>query len=482
MKRIYAAVLLSIPFIVVLPMIYPESIIYRDYYRYMKTITLLANMLICMFFAARSKERDERIFFILIGVSMLFFFVDGIFDIISIYSSYPIDIYDAISDFVGILPILFLLFYRIIVDFKHIKKENRTTLLFGSIVSSSGFILLGVVVLRVALSTPGISINDILLYLPFLIVNILMMVLLVTLYILYVEVNFRYYILALLSGYFFLFVGDVFEFMYALYKGIGNRIASRSVTLFAFALLFVILVWIRSSNISISTLSQIEEERTKYKKLYLELDDKLRDLLVLTQFLRHDFGNDIVVISNALEIYKEKPSKDLMMMAEKRLKLMEERISNLRTKEEIYSSLKTVAIPITFIEDIAKLFKNVSIRIKNRKLQVRGNQLLNSVLFNIIDNSFKHGGKNVDVKIDVDTRDRFVIIKIIDNGTGMTDQQKTIIRNRVATLDENLEIPDSVGLMLAKTTINGLGGELIIEDNKPRGTIIILELPIFEEK
>ena len=482
MKRIFVGVLLSIPFIAVLPMIYAESIIYQDYYRYMKTAFLLANMIICIIFATRSKERDERFFFFLIGVSMFFFFVDGIFDIISIYSSYPIEIYDAISDFVGNLPILALLIYRIVVDFKHIKKENRTTLLFGSIVSSSGFVLLGVIVLRVALSTPDIPISDILLYLPFLIANILMMVLLVTLYILYVEVNFRYYILALLSGYFFLFVGDVFEFMYALYKGVVNRIISRSVTLFAFTLLFAVLVWIRGSKISISTLSQIEEERTKYKKLYLDLDDKLRDLLVLTQFLRHDFGNDIVVISNALEIYKEKPSKDLMMMAEKRLKLMEERISNLRTKEEIYSSLKTVAIPITFIEDIAKLFKNVSVRIRNRKILVRGNQLLNSVLFNIIENSFKHGGKNVNVKIDVNLRDRFVIMKIIDDGVGMTDQQKTIIRNRVATLDENQEIPESVGLMLAKTTINGLNGELFIEDNKPQGTIIIIELPLFEEK
>jgi signal transduction histidine kinase len=448
----------------------------------MKTVILLANMLICVIFASRSKERDERIFFSLLSASMFFYLIDGIFDIISIYSSYPVDIYNALSDLAGNLPILILLIYRIIVDFKHIKKENRTTLLFGSIVSSSGFILLGVIVLRVALSTPEILLNDILLYLPFLIVNILIMVLLVTLYILYVEANFRYYILALLSGYFFLFVGDVFEFMYALYKGLGNRITSRAMTLFAFTLLFVVLVWIRSSNVSISTLSQIESERTKYKKLYLDLDDKLKDLLVLTQFLRHDFGNDIVVISNALEIYKEKPSVDLMMMAQKRLKLMEERISNLRSKEEIYSSLKTVAIPITFIEDIAKLFKNVSVRLRNRKIIVRGNQLLNSVLFNIIDNSFKHGGENVSVQIDVKTKDKHAIIKIIDNGVGMTDQQKTIIRNRVATLDENLEIPDSVGLMLAKTTINGLSGELFIEDNKPQGTIIIIELPLFEEK
>ncbi len=482
MKRNLVFLLLSIPFIVVVPMFFDNSLLYTDYFRYMIATILFANLVICMIFATRSKESDERIFFVLLSASVFFYLIDSIFDIIAIYSNYPIKIYNSISDFVGNLPIVFLLIYRFVIDFKYIRKENRTSLLLGSIASSSGFVLIGVIALKVAFSTPDIPVSDIFLYLPFLIVTILIMVLLVMLNILYVEVNFRYYLLALLSGYFFAFIGDVFELFWGLYGGIENRIVARSMTLFAFTLLFVVLVWIRGSNISISTLSQIESERMKYKKLYLELDDKLSDLLVLTQFLRHDFGNDIVVISNALEIYKENPSVDLMIMAQKRLKLMEERISKLRTKEEIYSSLKTVAIPITFIEDIAKLFKNVSVRLRNRKMLVRGNQLLNSVLFNIIDNSFKHGGENVSVQIDVKTKDKHVIIKIIDNGVGMTDQQKTIIRNRVATLDENLEIPESVGLMLAKTTINGLSGELFIEDNKPQGTIIILELPLFEEK
>ncbi len=482
MKRVYVGLLLTIPFIVVVPMLSGLSIIYNDYFRYMKTVILLANLIICIFFAIKCKERDERTFFILLSASMFFYFIDGIFDIISLNSSYPIPIYDAISDFVGNLPILILLIYRIIVDFKHIKKENRTNLLLGSIVSSSGFVLVGIIALRIAFSKAEISVSDILLYLPFLIVTVSIMVLLVTLYILYVEVNFRYYILALLTGYFFAFIGDVFEFLYAIDGVKADRITARSMTLFAFTLLFVVLIWINQSNISISTLSQVEAERERYKKLYLDLDDKLRDLLVLTQFLRHDFGNDIVVVSNALEIFREKPSTDLLVMAENRLKRMEDRISNLRTKEEIYSSLKTQAIPIIFIEDITKLFKNISVRIKNRRLHIRGNQLLNAVLFNIIDNSFKHGGENVEVQIDVDTKDDFCIIKIIDNGIGMTEQQKKNIENQIATLDENLEIPDSVGLTLAKTTVKGLNGEFIIEDNKPHGTVIILELPLFEEQ
>ena len=369
-----------------------------------------------LIFAIRSKERDERIFYVLLSSSALIYFIDFLADLLNLYlADYPLGIFDELSDLIGNLPILALLLYRIIADSRYIKKESRISLFLGSLVASSGFILLGVLALRVALSTAGIPLSDILLYLPFLIVNILNMALLVTLYILYVEANFRYFLLALLSGYFFIFVGDVFELLYGFYGNLGDRVVARLTTFFGFTLLLVVLLAIRLSNISLSTLKHIEIEREKYKELYLELDDKLRELLVFTQFLRHDFGNDIVVISNALEIYKKNQSVDLLKMAEKRLELMNERISSLRTKEELYSSLKIQAIPITFLEDITKLFKNISTRIKNRKIFIKGNQLLNSVLFNIIDNAFKHGGDSVEVKIFTETKDEYVIIYIVDN-------------------------------------------------------------------
>ena len=480
MKKSLTILLFSIPFLLIAPMFYEHELIYGDYFKYMIFLVMLINTIISIIFAIQSEEKDERIFFILLGLSLFFYLIDNLFDIIALHGDYPLDIYNAISDLVGNIPILFLLIYRVVKDYRLTKKSERLMLFMGSLVSSSGFILLGIIALRVAFSV-GIPISDIYLYLPFLIVDIAIMALLVTLYIYYIELNFRYYILALLSGYFFAFVGDVFELLYGLFEGVLNRIAARTATLFAFSLLMIVLIWTRGKKISISSLTQIEIEREKYKSLYLDLDDKVRDLLTLTQFLRHDFGNDIVVIANALEIYKEKPNEELLEMAERRLKRIEDRINTLRTQEEIYASLKTQPIPITFLEEIVKLFTNTSIRIKNRKTIIKGNQLLSSIFFNIIDNSFTHGGENVEVQVETRTVDDFVVIMIGDNGKGIPDSKKREILDYIHVFDESPTKPKNIGLSLAITTIKGLGGDLSIQDNEPSGTVIIVQIPEYKE-
>ena len=111
----------------------------------------------------------------------------------------------------------------------------------------------------------------------------------------------------------------------------------------------------------------------------------------MTQLLRHDLGNDIIVISNALELYQDKKSNELIKMASTRLKNMESRITKLRSSSEIFSSLKIEKIPISFINEVADLFDNVSVRIKDKKIYIWGNQLINFILFNVIENAFKHG-------------------------------------------------------------------------------------------
>lgn len=291
------------------------------------------------------------------------------------------------------------------------------------------------------------------------------------------QLSFRNYILAILVGYMFSFLGETYGLFYGLYGTINYRGIERIFTLLAFSYFFVTLVWVRRRKIVMTSLSEIEEERKKYKALYLEVDDKVRDLLILTQLLRHDLGNDIVVIANALDLYEERKTEDLYTIARNRLLGMEERIKRLRSSSEIYESLKVQKIPITFVEDVSKLFDNVNTKISNRNMSIKGNQLVNFILFNLIQNSFKHGGNDVKVRVTVDEKDDFAILKVIDNGKGISDDEKKQILRQVVTLEESEELPKGVGLSIAKTTIEGLGGTFTIEDNKPHGTIIVIEIP-----
>ncbi|MFW9852098.1 MAG: sensor histidine kinase [Candidatus Thorarchaeota archaeon] len=481
MKRIYSFILFSIPLIIIIPYFFPYFEDLTVYYKYMIFALTLINAGISIYFLIYAKEKDVRFFFILFGLSMFIYLLNTIFEIVEIYGTYPWEFFDNLSDFIGNLPILFLLVYRTFKDVQFLKRESRNIFLFGAIVASSGFLIVGLIASRLAIFV-GIPMSDFYLYLPFLIEVIVIMILLMTLYIMYVELSFRYYILALLTGYIFSFIGDTYQLFYGLFGDVNYRGIARIFDLLAFSYFLVTLIWVRTKKIVVSSITEIEEERRKYKALYLELDDKVRDLLILTQFLRHDLGNDIVVVSNALELYKEKTNEDLFSMATDRLYRMSDRIQKLRSTSEIYESLKIQKLPITFVNDVARLFKKVDVKIKNKNQFIHGNQLLGFILFNLIDNSFKHGGENVVVKVEVDETDDTVIIKVLDNGIGMTDQQKQAITNYIPTIKETEGLPKGVGLSLAKNTVEGIGGEFKIEDNIPQGTIIIMEFKKYIEE
>lgn len=476
MKRYFTWVLFAFPLIVIIPYFFPQFDDLTVYFRYMILLITLLNTAISVYFVTTSDKKDVRFFFSLFGASMLLYLLNNIFDIISIYRSYPSDIYDNLYAFIANMPILIFLLYRVIRDIRLLKPESRVILSFGAIAASSGFIIVGIVSARLGFER-GVSLEDFLLYLPFLIQIIAIMVLSITLYIMYMELSFRNYILALLTGFIFSFIGETYGLFYGLYGTTNYRGIERIFTLLAFSYFFVILWWVRRRKITVTSISEIEEERKKYKALYLELDDKVRDLLILTQLLRHDLGNDIVVIANALDLYEERKTENLFSIARNRLLGMEERIKKLRSSSEIYESLKIQKIPISFVNDVTKLFENVTTKISNKSISIKGNQLVNFILFNLIQNSFKHGGDEIEVSVTVDEVDNFAILKVIDNGIGIPDEEKKQILRQVVTLEESEELPKGVGLSIAKTTIESLGGSFSIEDNEPQGTIIVMEIP-----
>jgi signal transduction histidine kinase len=415
------------------------------------------------------------------GLSMFIYLLNTIFDVISIFREYPFELFSQISDFLGNLPILIFLVIRVILDARLIKLQSLNIFFFGSIIASTGFVIVAIMATRLAVSQ-GYLVSDFLIYLPFLIETILIMFLLLTLYIIYMEITFRYYILALLTGFAFLFLGDAYQLFYGIFGDIQFRGITRTFNLLGFSYLFAILIWVRGKKLVVSSITQIEEERKRYKALYLELDDKVRDLLILTQLLRHDLGNDIIVISNALELYKEKKSTDLLEIASKRLNNMEDRITKLRSSSEIYTSLRTEKIPVTFINEVAELFDNVTVKIKDKNLYIWANQLINFILFNIIENAFKHGGDGVNVTVNAEKTDHSILIEVIDDGIGIDDSIKSKILEYSLTITEKEWEPQGVGLSLAKNTIESFGGSFSIKDNTPKGSIVVMEFPLILPK
>ncbi len=121
-------------------------------------------------------------------------------------------------------------------------------------------------------------------------------------------------------------------------------------------------------------------------------------------------------------------------------------------------------------------------KIKDKKIYIWGNNLLNFILFNVIENAFKHGGEGINVIINAEKTDDSIVIEVSDNGKGMSDVEKGRILDYSLTITEKEWEPRGVGLSLAKTAIEGFGGSLQIEDNEPSGTIISMKFPLIISK
>lgn len=107
-------------------------------------------------------------------------------------------------------------------------------------------------------------------------------------------------------------------------------------------------------------------------------------------------------------------------------------------------------------------------------------KLIMQVIINIVDNSIKYTQEGSEIKITAENTDQFVTVHIADNGAGIPDNQKERVfemfftgEHRIADSHRSL----GLGLPLCKSIINAHGGEILLTDNKPHGSIFTFTVP-----
>ena len=107
-------------------------------------------------------------------------------------------------------------------------------------------------------------------------------------------------------------------------------------------------------------------------------------------------------------------------------------------------------------------------------------KLIIQVIINIVDNALKYTPENTHINIHTQKNKDMVLVKISDDGNGLSDKDKEKIFDMFYTV--NNQIVDSkrslgLGLALCKSIILAHGGEIDVKDNKPRGTVFSFTLP-----
>ncbi len=206
--------------------------------------------------------------------------------------------------------------------------------------------------------------------------------------------------------------------------------------------------------------------------------------------LAHEIKNPLTPIKLATERLIKKwknKDEDFDKVFEKSTKIIiseVESLKNLINSFQRFGKLpeikKEPVNPVSLIEEVVELYKgykNVSIYISTsgdiREVHLDP-QEFKRVLVNIIDNAIQAMNGKGEITISVKLNNS-LLIEVADNGPGIDDETK-----------EKLFLPyfskskegTGLGLAIARKIVKEHDGKIYVKDNKPRGTVFIIEVPL----
>jgi len=219
------------------------------------------------------------------------------------------------------------------------------------------------------------------------------------------------------------------------------------------------------------------------------LEARSEKLELLNRILRHDIRNDMTVVLAVLDLLAEHVADDdgADLVEEVR-----ERAQHVVDLTAILQDLMTVVldeadslqpVPVASVledelADVDAAFPRAITRIDGDlpDLPVRANEMLHSVFRNLLKNAVQHNDQDLpEVVVSATATDETVTVRIADDGPGIPDDRKTEVFGRD---EKGLESSGSgVGLFLVDRLVDEFGGSVHVEDNDPRGAVLVVELP-----
>jgi PAS domain S-box-containing protein len=226
-----------------------------------------------------------------------------------------------------------------------------------------------------------------------------------------------------------------------------------------------------------------------------ELARKRDQLRALNRVLRHDIRNDMQIVlglGRLLDDHVDEEGKEylrtILDTGEHVVELTRSSRDLARTVAgEAELPLEAVPLPETLQAELDRRREafghaTISLRGEIPDVDVRANDLLASVFRNLLNNAVQHSDRAepaVEISADITRGDHTAIVRVADDGPGIPpSRQETVFGKGEKGLESE---GTGLGLYLVQSLIEHYGGDVWIEANEPRGTVVVVELPIVEE-
>ena len=268
-------------------------------------------------------------------------------------------------------------------------------------------------------------------------------------------------------------------------------------------LLFIIIraYWTKNRlNMELSSQKlQLEEQRDQLITLSKQLEEATQSKLVFFTNISHDFRTPLTLIADPVEQLLENdglsPKQEgLLKVVHKNVNILlrlvneildfrkyengklELQLKNCDLKEAVGSwsqAFQSLALK-------KHIHFNVGIADGNYHLLIDENKI-ERIFFNLLSNAFKFTPENGDISVDLSILTKesegILLMKVADNGKGMSAEQIQKIFDRFYQTDVN-HAGSGIGLALVKALVDLQGGTIEVESQEGKGTLFSISIPV----
>ena len=106
-------------------------------------------------------------------------------------------------------------------------------------------------------------------------------------------------------------------------------------------------------------------------------------------------------------------------------------------------------------------------------------KVLELVLSNLVNNAIKYSPENTNIDLKVFQKEKSLQITIIDQGIGIPKKEQKFIFNRYFRAENALlNQGTGIGLNIAKSHLENLGGDITFESKENEGSSFTIEIPM----
>ena len=208
---------------------------------------------------------------------------------------------------------------------------------------------------------------------------------------------------------------------------------------------------------------------------------------VMNRVLRHDLRNDMNVVvghagilADALDDQRadhaetiEQKASSLVRLGEKVRKIDQ----RLYGRDQDLKRIDLSRVVEDEVQSLHEQYPQAAIRTCIGEAAILGDTLIRAAVANLIENAVEHNDSElpeVEVSVATDPDTERIELTVSDNGPGIPEAEQRVI---TAGVETPLEHISGLGLWLVKWIVEGMDGELAIENTDPRGAAVRLSFP-----